>query len=240
MWSISQTPFQALLALAWVTDDWGLPYADWVNSAEGLTTTACQTRATDKEWEKEERVMETNWKKETDGRKEHIEITAQDKQTRAIKPGALPHGLRHGVKGWWGQKCLKDKRTLLPSQPSQLLMRSDENRDDPLSCPLSSTGFETSVSPGGNWAGTPAKNLPRNQKHHPLKHRLGSGSKAAQGMATAGHLAVLTTTSHSSTPFLQQQFQEYGVTHAPSSLQNQNLRSENIQECRTSWDLLGY
>lgn len=32
--------------------------------------------------------METNWKKKTDGRKGHIEITAKDKQTRAIKPGA--------------------------------------------------------------------------------------------------------------------------------------------------------
>lgn len=49
MWSISQTPFQALLARGWVTDDWGLPYAGWVNSAEGLTATARQTRATDKE-----------------------------------------------------------------------------------------------------------------------------------------------------------------------------------------------
>ena len=32
--------------------------------------------------------METNWKKKTDGRKGHIEITVKDKQTRAIKPGA--------------------------------------------------------------------------------------------------------------------------------------------------------
>jgi len=38
--------------------------------------------------EKYERVMETNCKKKTDGRKGHIEITAKDKQTRAIKPGA--------------------------------------------------------------------------------------------------------------------------------------------------------
>lgn len=31
--------------------------------------------------------METNWKKKTDGRKEHTEITAKNKQTQAIKPG---------------------------------------------------------------------------------------------------------------------------------------------------------
>lgn len=177
MWSISQTPFQALLALAWVTDDWGLPYADWVNGTEGQTATARQTRVTDKEWEKEEKLMETNWKKETDGRKEHIEITAKDKQTRAINPGALPHGLWRGVKGWWGQKCLKDKRTRLPSQPSQLLMRSA----DPLFCPQSFMGFKRTVSPRGNWAGTPAKSLPRDQKHHPLKHRLEVGAKLHKG-----------------------------------------------------------
>lgn len=32
--------------------------------------------------------METSWEKKTDGRKGRIEITAKDKQTRAIEPEA--------------------------------------------------------------------------------------------------------------------------------------------------------